>query len=61
MMPTGGVEPEEENLRKWFEAGVVCVGIGTNLIKAEYIKENKYSELTVKVKEVLDIIKKVKS
>ena len=61
MMPTGGVEPEEENLRKWFEVGAACVGIGTNLIKPEYIKENKYNELTEKVKEVLEIIKKVKT
>ncbi|NRB63880.1 MAG: bifunctional 4-hydroxy-2-oxoglutarate aldolase/2-dehydro-3-deoxy-phosphogluconate aldolase [Saprospiraceae bacterium] len=31
IMPTGGVAPTEENLRPWFEAGVVCVGMGSKL------------------------------
>ncbi len=32
IMPTGGVEPTEENLKKWFQAGAYCVGIGSQLI-----------------------------
>ena len=32
IMPTGGVEPEEDNLKKWFEAGVTCVGMGSRLM-----------------------------
>lgn len=35
IMPTGGVSPTEENLKKWFDAGVTCVGIGSQLIKAD--------------------------
>lgn len=31
IMPTGGVEPTEDSIRKWFLAGVSCVGIGSNL------------------------------
>jgi 2-dehydro-3-deoxyphosphogluconate aldolase/(4S)-4-hydroxy-2-oxoglutarate aldolase len=61
IMPTGGVEPEEENLRKWFDAGVICVGMGSNLVNNDVIKNNKYEDLTKKVKEVLDIIKKVRN
>jgi 2-dehydro-3-deoxyphosphogluconate aldolase/(4S)-4-hydroxy-2-oxoglutarate aldolase len=30
IMPTGGVEPTEESLRKWFGAGIVACGIGSN-------------------------------
>lgn len=33
IMPTGGVSPTEESLRSWFEAGVTCVGLGSQLIK----------------------------
>ena len=33
IMPTGGVSPTEESLRSWFEAGVTCVGMGSQLIK----------------------------
>lgn len=33
IMPTGGVSPNEKNLRAWFKAGVTCVGMGSQLIK----------------------------
>lgn len=32
IMPTGGVEPTEENLKTWFEAGAYCVGMGSKLM-----------------------------
>jgi 2-dehydro-3-deoxyphosphogluconate aldolase / (4S)-4-hydroxy-2-oxoglutarate aldolase len=32
IMPTGGVEPTEENLKAWFEAGAFCVGMGSKLM-----------------------------
>ena len=32
IMPTGGVDATEESLKAWFGAGVVAVGIGSNLI-----------------------------
>jgi 2-dehydro-3-deoxyphosphogluconate aldolase/(4S)-4-hydroxy-2-oxoglutarate aldolase len=32
IMPTGGVEPTEENLKAWFEAGAYCVGMGSKLM-----------------------------
>ncbi len=27
-MPTGGVEPTQASMDAWFDAGVVCVGMG---------------------------------
>ena len=38
IMPTGGVEPNEENLSAWFHAGAYCVGMGSKLITKEIIK-----------------------
>jgi len=61
IMPTGGVDPSEENLREWFEAGVFCVGMGSKLITKEIIKEGSFQLLTNKVKESLEIIQKIKS
>ena len=49
IMPTGGVEPTVENLREWFEAGVTCVGIGSNLITKELIQKKDWSGLTKRV------------
>ena len=37
IMPTGGVDPTEESLRKWFGAGIVACGIGSNLITKELL------------------------
>jgi 2-dehydro-3-deoxyphosphogluconate aldolase / (4S)-4-hydroxy-2-oxoglutarate aldolase len=58
MMPTGGVEPTEKNLSDWFKAGVTCVGIGSQLITSEILKNNDYQQLTDKCREALEIIKK---
>jgi 2-dehydro-3-deoxyphosphogluconate aldolase / (4S)-4-hydroxy-2-oxoglutarate aldolase len=49
IMPTGGVEPTVENLREWFEAGVTCVGIGSNLITKELIQKKDWKGLTKRV------------
>ena len=60
IMPTGGVNPTEENLKEWFTAGVTCVGMGSQLITKEIIAQKNYTALTQKVKEVYDIIAKFK-
>jgi 2-dehydro-3-deoxyphosphogluconate aldolase/(4S)-4-hydroxy-2-oxoglutarate aldolase len=49
IMPTGGVEPTLENLREWFEAGVPCVGIGSNLMTKELILKKDWEGLTARV------------
>jgi len=60
MMPTGGVEPTEENLSAWFKAGVFCVGMGSQLITKDITADGKYDVLTDRVKEALGIVKKVR-
>ena len=49
IMPTGGVEPTVENLREWFEAGVFCVGIGSNLITKEIVQKKNWKGLAERV------------
>jgi 2-dehydro-3-deoxyphosphogluconate aldolase/(4S)-4-hydroxy-2-oxoglutarate aldolase len=49
IMPTGGVEPTLENLTEWFNAGVTCVGIGSNLITKDHILKKNWSGLTKRV------------
>ncbi|MCX7804456.1 MAG: bifunctional 4-hydroxy-2-oxoglutarate aldolase/2-dehydro-3-deoxy-phosphogluconate aldolase [Planctomycetota bacterium] len=60
IMPTGGVETTEESLRAWFEAGVACVGVGSNLITKELLKKKDYDGISRKVEETLAIIRKVR-
>lgn len=61
IMVTGGVTPEEENLKRWFDAGVSCVGMGSNLFPKDVIEAKNWEKITHKCKEALDIIKKLRS
>ena len=60
IMPTGGVESTEASLRAWFEAGVSCVGMGSSLITKELLKARDYAGITAKVKDTLDLIRKIR-
>jgi 2-dehydro-3-deoxyphosphogluconate aldolase/(4S)-4-hydroxy-2-oxoglutarate aldolase len=60
VMPAGGVEPEEKNLKEWFESGVTCVGMGSKLITKDIIEKGNFKLLTEKCYESLAIIKKYK-
>ena len=61
LMPTGGVEPTEANLFAWFKAGVVCVGMGSQLISKEIIETKNWTKLQQGVTDALAIIKKIRS
>ena len=58
LMPTGGVSPEKENLKAWFNSGVVCVGMGSKLLTKEAVIDTKI--LTVKVYETLKLINNIR-
>ncbi len=60
LMPTGGVTAEESNIKAWFEAGVVCIGMGSKLVSKNLVSEEKYDEIAGLTSEVLEIIKKVR-
>jgi 2-dehydro-3-deoxyphosphogluconate aldolase / (4S)-4-hydroxy-2-oxoglutarate aldolase len=53
VMPTGGVQTTKENMLEWFQAGVVAVGVGSNLIKKEWVAAENYEAITGLVKEVI--------
>lgn len=55
IMPTGGVSPTEENMRGWFEAGAVCLGMGSKLIDKETLTSNNWNGLRSKVEHCLKL------
>jgi 2-dehydro-3-deoxyphosphogluconate aldolase / (4S)-4-hydroxy-2-oxoglutarate aldolase len=61
IMPTGGVEPTEASLKAWFEAGVVCVGMGSNLITKELLKAADYEGMAAKVRDALELIRNIRA
>ena len=60
IMPTGGVSPTKENLSAWFAAGVTCVGMGSQLISGEIIKNKDYAKLEQDVKKAMALIKEIR-
>jgi 2-dehydro-3-deoxyphosphogluconate aldolase / (4S)-4-hydroxy-2-oxoglutarate aldolase len=60
IMPTGGVESTEASLRAWFDAGVACVGMGSNLITKELLKAGDYAGIAAKVKDTLALIRAIR-
>ena len=61
MMVTGGVSPEEANLKAWFKAGACCVGMGSSLFPQEDLQAKDWKRITQICRESLDIIAKIKS
>jgi 2-dehydro-3-deoxyphosphogluconate aldolase/(4S)-4-hydroxy-2-oxoglutarate aldolase len=61
IMPTGGVESTEASLKAWFDAGVACVGMGSNLITKDLLKASDYRGIAANVRSTLDLIQKIRS
>lgn len=61
IMPTGGVSPDEANLRSWFEAGVTCVGMGSKMITKQFLSERDFEGLEKLVAQTLKTIKDIRS
>lgn len=60
IMATGSVEPTEDNLTKWFEAGVACVGMGSNLFPKEVIVAKEWNKISGMCRQAFAIIEKVR-
>ncbi|MBU1175131.1 MAG: bifunctional 4-hydroxy-2-oxoglutarate aldolase/2-dehydro-3-deoxy-phosphogluconate aldolase [Alphaproteobacteria bacterium] len=60
LMPTGGVDPTEESLGKWFKAGIAACGIGSKMITKELLAAKDYAGVEKKVAETLALVRKVR-
>lgn len=57
IMPSGGVAPTRESLESWFNAGVTCVGLGSQLTPKDIIESGDFDFIERKVAEAIEIIK----
>jgi len=60
IMPTGGVEATKESITAWFKAGVTAVGIGSNLIRKEWVEAGNYDAIAAKTAELLAWIREAR-
>ena len=61
IMPTGGVEPTEESLRKWFGAGIVACGVGSNLITKKLLDAKDFKGIEENVRKTIALVKSIKA
>ena len=45
IMVTGGVSPTQENLSSWFDSGAVAVGMGSKLIRKDWVQEQQFDKI----------------
>lgn len=60
IMPTGGVKAEAANLKEWFNAGVCCVGMGSDLVRKAWIDSGDFDALTALTRTTLETIKSIR-
>ena len=61
IMPTGGVSPDRDNLKGWFDAGVVCVGMGSKLVSRDIVAARDWDGLEAKTRETLALIRSLRN
>lgn len=59
-MPTGGVEPTQLSMDAWFDAGVVCVGMGSNLLSKPLIESKDWGGLKEKIMQTFAFLSAMK-
>ena len=60
VMPTGGVSPDPENLKRWFEAGAYCVGMGSKLMVKNDDGSYDYKKVESLTRSTLELIQEIR-
>ncbi|QJW88771.1 bifunctional 4-hydroxy-2-oxoglutarate aldolase/2-dehydro-3-deoxy-phosphogluconate aldolase [Spirosoma taeanense] len=55
-MVTGGVEPNRESLSRWFGAGAIAVGMGSQLFPGDVLANQAFDKIEETVRDVVRII-----
>lgn len=58
IMPTGGVDITEENVKDWIKAGVVALGIGSKLITKKDVASKNWLQIGENVARTIALIEK---
>lgn len=59
-MPTGGVTSDENNLKEWFSAGVIAVGMGSNLFPKDAIANKEWGKIQQLCKNTIETLHKIR-
>ncbi|MCD6332423.1 MAG: bifunctional 4-hydroxy-2-oxoglutarate aldolase/2-dehydro-3-deoxy-phosphogluconate aldolase, partial [Bacteroidales bacterium] len=60
IMPTGGVTPDPDNLKAWFDSGVCGVGMGSKLFTKSLVENSDPGPLSKKIRQTLQLIESLR-
>jgi 2-dehydro-3-deoxyphosphogluconate aldolase/(4S)-4-hydroxy-2-oxoglutarate aldolase len=60
LMATGGIEPGEQSLTAWFNAGIVAAGLGSQLITKDILAKKDWHTLKNKVNDAIAIVRQIR-
>lgn len=60
LMATGGIEPTYKSLSEWFNAGIVCAGLGSQLITKDILAKKDWHTLKHKVNDAITIVRQIR-
>jgi 2-dehydro-3-deoxyphosphogluconate aldolase / (4S)-4-hydroxy-2-oxoglutarate aldolase len=61
LMPTGGVDATRESVQSWLKAGACCVGLGSNLIRKDWVASGNYQAIQDTTQSILQWILEIKA
>jgi 2-dehydro-3-deoxyphosphogluconate aldolase / (4S)-4-hydroxy-2-oxoglutarate aldolase len=61
LMPTGGVDATRESVQGWLKAGACCVGLGSNLIRKDWVAAGNYQAIQDTTQSILQWIAETKA
>ena len=56
IMPTGGVDPDEASIAKWFGAGIVACGMGSKLVTDAAVKAGDWAAIEASVRQAVEAV-----
>jgi 2-dehydro-3-deoxyphosphogluconate aldolase / (4S)-4-hydroxy-2-oxoglutarate aldolase len=54
LMPTGGVDATRESVQSWLKAGACCVGLGSNLVRKDWVAAGNYQAIQDATRSILE-------
>jgi 2-dehydro-3-deoxyphosphogluconate aldolase/(4S)-4-hydroxy-2-oxoglutarate aldolase len=60
LMPSGGVEPNKDNIAGWIKAGAACLNMGSNLVSKELVEKGDFEGITKLVAQCVSWIREAR-
>ena len=60
LMATGGIEPTQASLTTWFKTGIVCAGMGSQLLTKDILNREDWTTLRHKVSDSITIVRQIR-